>query len=33
VPDGTSRLRIPITLNVDRAAIDDLADALEGAMK
>lgn len=33
VPDGTSRLRIPITLNVDRTAIDALADALERAMK
>jgi 8-amino-7-oxononanoate synthase len=32
VPAGTSRLRISITLNVDRAAIAALADAIGAAL-
>ncbi|WP_293647500.1 aminotransferase class I/II-fold pyridoxal phosphate-dependent enzyme, partial [Sphingopyxis sp. RIFCSPHIGHO2_12_FULL_65_19] len=32
VAQGTARLRIAITLNVDEANIDDLADALAAAM-
>jgi 8-amino-7-oxononanoate synthase len=32
VPEGSARLRISITLNVDESAIDGLADALEGAL-
>jgi 8-amino-7-oxononanoate synthase len=32
VPRGTSRLRVSITLNVDAATIDDLADALKNTL-
>lgn len=32
VPQGTARLRIALTLNVDEAAIDAMADALNAAM-
>ncbi|HVI06141.1 MAG TPA: 8-amino-7-oxononanoate synthase, partial [Sphingomicrobium sp.] len=31
VPDGTSRIRISITLNVDRADITGLADSIRAA--
>lgn len=33
VPEGTCRLRISITLNVDRSAVDALADALGEALR
>lgn len=33
VPEGTSRLRISITLNVDEAAVDALADALADVLE